>query len=72
MELEKTYEGVAELGYMADVVFVSKEFSHKMGQESPQQMVQAFREKIRGDAILICPWGEKGAFASDTNGIYSR
>ena len=72
MELEKTYTGVEKLGYMADVIFVSKEFSHKMGQSSPEEMVKEFRKHIRGDAMLICPWGSKGAVASDTASVYSR
>lgn len=72
VELEKTYDGVEKLGYMADVIFVSKEFSHHMGESTPIEMVERFRKHIRGDAMLICPWGEKGALASDSAKIYSR
>jgi len=60
------------LGYMADVIFVSKEFSNFMGETTPEEMVKKFRTHIRGDAMLICPWGEKGAFASDNENVYSR
>jgi len=71
VELEKTYIGVEKLGYMADVIFVSKEFSHKMGQATPEAMVKEFRSHIRGDAILICPWGSKGAVASTKTEVFS-
>ncbi|CAG5102023.1 Oidioi.mRNA.OKI2018_I69.chr1.g106.t2.cds [Oikopleura dioica] len=71
VELEKTYEGVEGLGTEADVVFVSKEFTGKFGCESGDEMVKKFREKIVKDAMLICPWGDKGAFASDAHGTYS-
>ena len=72
VELEKTYSGIEKLGYMADVIFVSKEFSHKMGQKTPEAMVKEFRSHIRGDAILICPWGSKGAVASTKTEVFSR
>ena len=72
VELEKTYEGVEKLGYMADVIFVSKEFSHKMENKKPEDMVKNFRKFIRNDALLICPWGSQGAYASDENNVYHR
>jgi len=70
VELEKTYNGVEKTRYMADVVFVSKEFSAMIGQDSPEGMVKEFRKYIRNDAILICPWGAKGAVASTETQIF--
>ena len=82
VELEKTYEGVENLGTEADVVFVSKEFSAKFGCETGEEMVKKFRKRFSQDSnkldlyllnrlrknitensMLICPWGDKGAFA---------
>ena len=34
--------------------------------------VQEFRTRLQENALLICPWGEKGAFASDNQNIYKR
>ena len=33
---------------------------------------QEFRTRLQENALLICPWGEKGAFASDNANIYKR
>ena len=33
---------------------------------------QEFRTRLQENALLICPWGEKGAFASDNENIYKR
>lgn len=46
VELEKTYEGVENLGTKADVVFVSKEFSAKFGCETGEEMVKKFRNGL--------------------------
>lgn len=35
-------------------------------------MIRAFRQHIGADSWLICPWGDKGAFASDVGQTYSR
>ena len=31
-----------------------------------------FRTRLQENSLLICPWGEKGAFASDEKNIYKR
>ena len=31
-----------------------------------------FRSRLQENSLLICPWGEKGAFASDEKNIYKR
>ena len=36
IELEKTYEGLKDLAVLADVVFVSKEFSDYVGSKTPE------------------------------------
>ena len=35
-------------------------------------MIREFRKHINEKAWLICPWGDKGAFASDAEKTYSR
>ena len=39
IELEKTYEGLKDLAILADVVFVSKEFSGYVGSQTPEGKV---------------------------------
>jgi len=70
VELEKTYEGMSDLGILADVVFVSKEFSQYCGSNTPESMIKEFRSRLQENSLLICPWGEKGAFASDNQNVY--
>ena len=53
VELEKTYEGVENLGTEADVVFVSKEFSAKFGCETGKEMVKKFRKRFYANFDML-------------------
>ncbi|XP_014674497.1 PREDICTED: ketohexokinase-like [Priapulus caudatus] len=68
VELEKPRREMEQLLPLGDFVFVSKEFAVFSGYESMRAAVEGLREKVRGGATVICPWGEEGACASTSDG----
>ena len=58
------------IGKLADVLFISKDFASHLGFASGQETVKNVKKtlELNHDLIVICPWGEKGADAIDTNG----
>lgn len=61
--------GIAEL---ADILFISKEFSSHLGFTSAQETVENIKRILRlnHNVSIICPWGDQGADAVDENGLF--
>ncbi|XP_074657225.1 uncharacterized protein LOC141910388 [Tubulanus polymorphus] len=68
VEIEVDRDSLVVLLDAADYVFISKEYAIHKGFSSPEYALAGFAEKVRSGAAVICPWGEKGAFARDCDG----
>ena len=53
----------------ADVYFFSKAFATTQGLESAEALLHHYRSKIT-DAILVCTWGEQGAYAMQNEQLF--
>ncbi|CAL1536795.1 unnamed protein product [Lymnaea stagnalis] len=47
----------------ADIVFISKDYASSKGYFDPIRAVKELYQTCRHNAVLVCPWGEKGAAA---------
>ncbi|KAH7717293.1 ketohexokinase-like protein [Aphelenchoides avenae] len=54
----------------ADVVFIAKDFAKEQGWQCKDEAVRGVQSRFgtRDDAIVICPWGEKGIAAKTGRG----
>lgn len=66
LEVEKPRTSIEQLYPYADVVFFSRNFAVTCGFAAAEEFLQAQRKEIP-HAILICAWGELGAWALDHN-----
>lgn len=62
IEVEKPREQLEQLFSGADVYFFSKAFAATQDFDSAQTLLHHYRNII-SDALLVCAWGEQGAFA---------
>lgn len=64
VEIEKPRDRVELLFHGANTYLFSKAFALTQGFDSAPALLQHYRGKIPG-ALLVCTWGEQGAFALD-------
>lgn len=62
IEIEKPRGQLELLFSGADVYFFSKAFAATQGLDSAKALLHHYRNKIT-DALLVCTWGEQGAYA---------
>lgn len=62
VEVEKPRDQLEQLLSGADVYFFSRAFAATQGFESAQALLHHYQNKI-ADALLVCTWGEQGAYA---------
>jgi len=67
IEIEKARDGIERLFPYADVLFFSRHYAIKQGYHSADVFLHATRASI-DSAILVCSWGEHGAYACDQHG----
>lgn len=67
VEIEKPHPGVDRLISLADVVFFSKDYARHLGYSNGRALLEASRA-WNAEALRVCPWGVKGAFAEDASG----
>jgi ketohexokinase len=66
IEIEKPRERLYLLYPGADVYFFSRAFARAKGFTDPASVLRHYRELIP-DALLVCTWGDKGAYALEEN-----
>jgi ketohexokinase len=66
VEIEKPREQLDLLLSGANTYLFSKAFASTQGFDCAASLLQHYRGKIP-DALLICTWGEQGAFALEDN-----
>ena len=62
IEIEKQREQLEILFSIADVYFFSRQFTIQAGHKSAESLLAAMQKK-NPHSLLVCTWGEKGAFA---------
>jgi ketohexokinase len=67
IEIEKARDGIERLFPFADVLFFSRHYAVKQGYHSADDFLHALHAST-GSAILVCSWGEHGAYACDQHG----
>ena len=67
LEIEKHRTGIECLFPLADIVIFSRDFVLKSEYKQPTDFLRAMR-KITQNSILVCTWGDQGAWAVDHNG----
>lgn len=68
IEIEKARPGTEQLFSHADVLLFSRAFATARGCEDAEQLFNLVREQAK-QAILVCSWGELGAFACLPDGV---
>uniref|UniRef100_A0A0K8S602 Carbohydrate kinase PfkB domain-containing protein n=1 Tax=Lygus hesperus TaxID=30085 RepID=A0A0K8S602_LYGHE len=63
VELEKKRDGILELAQYAKVVFISKDFAAFHGWRDMDTAIEGMKQHIQKGTAVICPWGELGAVA---------
>lgn len=67
IEFEKPREGIEPIFVRADVLLFSRAFALARGCETAQALFAQLADLTR-DVILVCAWGEQGAFARQRDG----
>lgn len=67
IEIEKDRDGIESLFPYADVLFFSRHYATKQDYHSADAFLHAIRASS-GSAILVCSWGDRGAYACDQDG----
>ena len=68
LEVEKVRPGIEAIFSFASVLLFSKEFARHSGHGEAQPFLHGLQQRgISG--LLICAWGEQGAYGLDGNGI---
>ncbi|MGC9456310.1 MAG: PfkB family carbohydrate kinase [Halothiobacillaceae bacterium] len=68
LEVEKDRPGIDRLFGLADILFFSRAFVLGRGFEDPEVFLAAAREWAPR-AVLVLPWGERGAYLCTADGI---
>ncbi|XP_006822189.1 ketohexokinase-like [Saccoglossus kowalevskii] len=66
VELEKPKMNLHELSFHGDVVFFSKDYAKHFGYSTAESALDGLQSKVKQGAILVCAWGEHGAWAMET------
>lgn len=67
LEVEKVREGIEQLFPYADLLLFSREYAQHCNADGAQDFLQALQLENH-HAIACCTWGDKGAWARDSNG----
>jgi ketohexokinase len=67
IEIEKARPGIEQLFAYADVLLFSRAFARAWECESAQQLFERIQDQAM-QAILVCSWGEQGAYAKLPDG----
>ncbi|CAL4149398.1 unnamed protein product [Meganyctiphanes norvegica] len=67
VEIEKAKPELECLIPLADVVFVAKDYAQYKGYTDMKDTIENIRKNAKKGAVIICPWGEKGASAKEEN-----
>lgn len=68
VEIEKAKPELECLIPLADVVFVAKDYAQYKGYTDMKDTIENVNKITKKGAVIICPWGEKGASAREENG----
>ncbi len=66
LEVEKEREDIDDLLPLADVLLFSKSFATGRGFNNAPEFFELIR-RLAPEAMLVCTWGEQGAWLRDTN-----
>ncbi|XP_077990794.1 ketohexokinase-like [Glandiceps talaboti] len=66
IELEKPKHNIHDLIDKGNVVFISKDYAKHFGYNTAEEALKYFHQKVRKGAILVCAWGDLGAWAMDS------
>ncbi len=66
LEIEKERKDIDELFPLADVLLFSKSFATGRGYNNAPELFEVIRSHAP-DAMLVCTWGEQGAWVSDND-----
>lgn len=66
LEIEKERENINDLLPLADILLFSKSFATGRGFNNAPEFLEVIRRHAP-DAMLVCTWGEQGAWARDNN-----
>ena len=68
IELEKMRDDIDSIYDLADVLMISRPFAESLGFSSATECLAYFQQRFP-DKIFSCTWGDRGAWASDIDGI---
>ena len=66
LEIEKEREDIHDLLPLADILLFSKSFATGRGFDNAPDFFEVIR-RLAPDAMLVCTWGEQGAWLRDNN-----
>lgn len=72
VEIEKFRPDIELLFDCPDILFFSRHYAHQNGFSRAEQLLTSMQSRIRTDAqipLLICTWGEQGAYALHNGNI---
>ncbi len=61
IEIEKVRAGIEQLLRVADIYYYSKHFANALGFDNAKNFLSS-RAAIQPDKVLLCAWGEQGAY----------
>lgn len=68
LEIEKARPGIEQLFAYADVLVFSRAYARAKQCDTAGQLFDQVQDRIK-DAILVCSWGEQGAYARTHEGV---
>jgi ketohexokinase len=68
IEIEKPRQNIEALYSSGDVLLFSRHFANALQYRDASEFLRAWRPKCPAP-VLVCPWGEKGAYAMDNKGL---
>ena len=68
LEVEKAREGIEALFPYPSVIIFSREYVQWAGSDQAPDFLRRIQPQCREGALLICPWGDQGAYAIDASG----
>lgn len=72
VEIEKAKPELEALIPLANVIFVAKDYAKFKGYADMDETIKKIQSVAMPGAVVICPWGEAGASASDAEGRIVR
>ncbi|MCG8426493.1 MAG: PfkB family carbohydrate kinase [Chromatiales bacterium] len=68
LEVEKPREGIETLFRLPQLLLFSKDYAQGCGYDNAEQFLYHVKPQCREGAVLVCAWGEQGAWAIDGKG----